>query len=92
MNILPRNGIVEVGNYRSDAIEPKQLPTLRRKLGVIFQDFKLLEDRTVYDNLAFVLQVTGTPKKIIRKKIVNALTDVGLAHKQNSMPLELSGR
>lgn len=91
MNIVPEHGVVEVGNYRSDSIVAKQLPAMRRKLGVIFQDFKLLEDRNVYDNLAFVLQVTRTSKKIIKKKVISALSDVGLAHKQKSMPDELSG-
>jgi len=64
---------------------------LRRKLGIVFQDFKLLKDRNVYDNLAFVLKVTGTQRRLIKKKIISALTDVGLTHKQKNMPDELSG-
>lgn len=91
MNLLPSSGSVQIGDYSSDTIKEKDLPFLRRKLGVIFQDFKLLEGRTVFENLAFVLQVTGTPKKIIKKKVISALSDVGLSHKQNVYPNQLSG-
>jgi cell division transport system ATP-binding protein len=91
MDRFPQSGYVQFGNFSSDSIQPKDIPILRRKIGVIFQDFKLLKDRNVYDNLAFVLQVTGAPRKLIKKRVINALTDVGLAHKQKNMPDELSG-
>lgn len=91
MNILPQSGYVQIGNYTSEDIKPKQLPELRRKVGTIFQDFKLLEDRNVYDNLAFVLQVTGVPKRHIKRRVMHVLSDVGLSHKQKNMPHELSG-
>jgi cell division transport system ATP-binding protein len=91
MNILPQSGYVQVGEYSSNTIREKDLPFLRRKIGVIFQDFKLLEDRNVYDNVAFVLQVTGTPRKQIKRKVMQALSEVGLSHKQKNMPNELSG-
>lgn len=91
MNFLPQAGIVQVGDYNSENIKPSELPYLRRKLGIVFQDFKLLEDRNVYENLAFVLQVTGVPGKLIKRKVIHALTEVGLAHKQKNMPWELSG-
>lgn len=91
MNILPQNGYVQVGDYASNTIREKDLPFLRRKVGVIFQDFKLLEDRNVYDNIAFVLQVTGTARKQIKRKVMQALSEVGLSHKQKNMPNELSG-
>jgi cell division transport system ATP-binding protein len=58
---------------------------------MVFQDYQLLADRNVYDNLAFVLQVTGNPRKVIKKKVMNALSEVGLAHKQKNMPHQLSG-
>ena len=58
---------------------------------MIFQDFQLLEDRNVYDNLAFILQVTGVSRKLIKRKIFHALSDVGLSHKQTNMLHELSG-
>jgi len=91
MDILPGAGYVEVAGFNSDAIKVKELTTLRRKLGIVFQDFQLLDDRNVYDNLAFVLHATGTPKKMIKRKVLHALSDVGLAHKQNNMPQQLSG-
>ncbi len=91
MDCIPQNGFVSVREYSSDDLRDKDIPKLRRKLGIVFQDFKLLEDRNVYDNLAFVLQVTGAPKKIIKRKIFHALSDVGLSHKQTNMPHELSG-
>lgn len=91
MDILPQSGYVQVGEFSSDTIKPSKLPALRKMLGVVFQDFKLLEDRNVYHNLAFVLHVTGTPRKIIKDKIMNALRSVGLEHKFKNMPSQLSG-
>lgn len=91
MDLFPESGYVEVGDYSSETIQEKDLPFLRRKVGMVFQDFQLLPDRNVYDNLAFVLQVTGNPQKVIKKKVMNALSEVGLAHKQKNMPHQLSG-
>lgn len=91
MDLFPQKGFVEVNGYNSSVIRKKDIPFLRRKIGVIFQDFQLLSDRNIYDNLAFVLEVTNTPSKEIRKRVFNALTEVGLMHKQTNMPGELSG-
>jgi len=91
MNIKPSSGVVRVGQYDSKTIKPKHIPLLRRKLGVIFQDFKLLQDRNVYDNLAYVLEVTNTPRRDIKRMINSALNDVGLSHKSLNMPDKLSG-
>jgi len=91
MNLLPMAGYVRVNGYDSSTIKGKQLPDLRKKLGLIFQDFKLLQDRNVYDNLLFVLEATNAPKKIIKKKINDVLTDVGLSHKRLNRPDQLSG-
>jgi cell division transport system ATP-binding protein len=91
MDILPQAGYVQVGEFSSDTIKPSRLPELRKMLGVVFQDFKLLEDRNVYNNLAFVLHVTGTPRKVIKEKIMNALKSVGLEHKSKNMTSQLSG-
>lgn len=91
MNIKPSSGLVRVEQYDSKTIKPKQIPLLRRKLGIIFQDFKLLQDRNVYENLAYVLEVTNTPRRHIKGLISNALNDVGLSHKKLNMPDELSG-
>jgi len=91
MNLFPQSGYVQVDKFSSMTIRKKELPLLRRKIGVIFQDFKLLEDRNVYENLSFILEVTGVPGREIKKKVFNALSLVGLTHKQKNMPHELSG-
>ncbi len=91
MNILPNTGIVTVGEFDSSTIKPRKLPYLRRKLGIVFQDFKLLNDRNIYDNIAFILESTNTPRREIKRKVNDALTDVGLIHRRYSMPGELSG-
>ena len=91
MDLFPETGSVAVGKFMSTSITPKQVPILRRKLGVVYQDFKLLEDRSVYDNVAFSLYVTNTRTADIKKKVLNVLASVGLSHKRNSMPHQLSG-
>lgn len=91
MDLIPDSGAVLVGKFLSGTISSKQIPMLRRKLGVVFQDFKLLEDRSVYDNVAFSLYVTNARTGDIKKKVLNVLANVGLSHKRNSMPHQLSG-
>ena len=91
MNLLPTSGYVRVDGYDTKSIRPRQLPLLRKKLGIVFQDFKLLQDRNVYENLAFVLEVTSAPRREIREKIEKVLFDVGLSNKRMNMPDQLSG-
>jgi cell division transport system ATP-binding protein len=91
MNVQPESGTIIVGNFNSKTIKKSELALLRRKIGVVFQDFKLLTDRNVFENLAFVLEVTATPKKEINKKVNDALNEVGLSHKRLNMPDQLSG-
>lgn len=91
MNIVPHSGYVQFDRFSSDTIKTKSLPELRRNIGIIFQDFKLLEDRSVYDNLAFILQITGAKRKQIKRKVFQVLSEVGLAHKQKNMINQLSG-
>lgn len=91
MDIVPREGSVQVGDYRSDLIKPAEVPYLRRSVGVVFQDFQLLPDRNVYDNVAFALYVTGKSGSFVRERVLQALARVGLSHKRNRHPHELSG-
>ena len=91
MNIMPTIGSVTFAQFDSNSVKPKDLPYLRRKLGIIFQDFRLLKDRNIYENISFVLEATNTPRREIKRKVNDALTDVGLSHRRYSMPDELSG-
>jgi cell division transport system ATP-binding protein len=91
MNLFPTSGYVRVNGYDTNTVKARQLPALRKKLGVVFQDFKLLQDRNVYENLAFVLEVTNTPRKEIKHKIDNVLSNVGLSNKRLNLPDQLSG-
>jgi cell division transport system ATP-binding protein len=87
----PTSGEVRVDGRSSVALTPREIPKLRRRLGVVFQDFRLLEDRTAEQNVAFALEVTGTPASAIGPKVARALTQVGLASKGGALPHELSG-
>lgn len=91
MEELPTRGDVWVSGTRARGIKHKDVALLRRKLGVVFQDFRLLEDRTIEQNVAFALDVIGTPKEKIHPKVSRLLTQVGLASKSTNYPRELSG-
>ena len=85
-------GKAEVAGFQLKKIKKSQIPLLRRKCGIVFQDFKLLIDRNVYENLEFVLKATGWKnKKPIRERIETVLTKVGMSDKQAKMPHQLSG-
>jgi len=87
-----KSGSGFVAGYDLEKLNRKTIPLLRRKLGIIFQDFNLLHDRTVFDNLMFVLKATGVKKrKEIEIRIANVLAQVGLSIKRSNMPHELSG-
>lgn len=88
---FPDAGTVIVNQYSSSKIKIKEIPFIRRKVGVVFQDFKLLHDRNVFDNVAFALRVTGTKSSVIKKKVLPLLTELGLGHRRNHYPMELSG-
>jgi len=88
---LPDSGTVIVNQYSSAKIKNKQIPLIRRSLGVIFQDFKLLYDRNVFENIALALRVTGAKKTDISKRVLRVLTEVGLSHRRNYFPRDLSG-
>ena len=91
MDVMPEKGAVIVGKYNSQSIQKREKPFLRRTLGIVFQDFRLMDDRSVFENVAFTLHVTGTPRKDIKKSVLRALADVGLSHQRNKMAHELSG-
>lgn len=90
-DITPDAGSVRVADMEVTSIGEKQVPYLRRRLGIVFQDFQLLPDRTVYENVAFSLQVTGQKNNFIKQRALEVLGMVGLSHKRKSMPGDLSG-
>ncbi len=91
MDLLPDEGMVIVGNYSSAKIKESEIPFLRRELGVIFQDFKLLQDRNVYENVAFALRVSGVRNSEIKRRVLRVLNEVNIAHRRNMLPEKLSG-
>jgi len=91
MDVPPEYGVARIGDYRTDQLTAKDIPYLRRSLGVVFQDFQLLPDRNVYDNVAFALHVTGKSGATLKSRVVQVLARVGLSHKQKRYPHELSG-
>ncbi len=87
----PTSGKIIVGGMDYDKLSDKDVPLLRRKIGVVFQDFKLLNNKTVYENVAFALEIAGLPKKEIEHTVPKVLDIVGLKGKEKHYPLELSG-
>lgn len=91
MDRTPERGVARVGDYRTDTIRQKDIPYLRRSLGVVFQDFQLLPDRTVVENVAFALYATGKRGNSVRTRAMQVLARVGLSHKSKRYPHEISG-
>ena len=87
----PTKGVITINNRNLNAIRRKQIPKYRRNVGVVFQDFRLLKDRNVYENVAFAQKVIGTPARLIRSSVPSMLSMVGLAAKYKSYPKQLSG-
>jgi cell division transport system ATP-binding protein len=87
----PTAGEVRVSGYSSTSIRSREIALLRRKIGYVFQDFRLLQDRTAAQNIAFALEVTGAKQAVIRSKVGRLLSQVGLASKSEKLPSELSG-
>ena len=94
--LIMRETNVTEGQIYLDGIDitklpDKEIPYLRRKMGVVFQDFRLLEDRTVYENVEFAMRIVGAPKREIRKRVPEVLSEVGLNYKAKMLPRQLSG-
>ena len=94
--LIMRETNVSEGEILLDGIDitklsDKEIPFLRRKMGVVFQDFRLLEDRTVYENVEFAMRVVGSPSREIRKRVPEVLNEVGLNFKAKMYPRQLSG-
>jgi cell division transport system ATP-binding protein len=87
----PDAGEVRVSGFSTSRVTGREVPLLRRRLGIVFQDFRLLEDRTAEENVAFALEVTGSRRSQIGPRVMRVLTQVGLASKANQYPHELSG-
>jgi len=87
----PTTGKIIVGGIDYEHLRDKDIPLLRRKIGVVFQDFKLLANRTVYENVAFALEIAGVANNEIKHTVPKVLDIVGLTGKENSYPRELSG-
>ena len=89
--VEPCRGRIMINGFSVSNISNKQIPLMRRTLGIIFQDFRLIEKKTVYDNLSFVMRAVGASPKEIKKRIPYVLQLVGLENKAESYPTELSG-
>ena len=89
--LKPTSGSVHVNGYSLERIRRREIPHLRRTVGVVFQDFRLIENRTVYDNVAFAMRVVGARGREIRERVPYVLNLVGLDTKSRRLPGELSG-
>ena len=87
----PSSGKVVVGGIDYDTLKDKHIPLLRRKIGVVFQDFKLLPNRTVFENIAFALEIAGMTSREIKSTVPKVIELVGLTGKEKSFPNQLSG-
>jgi cell division transport system ATP-binding protein len=91
MEIHPQQGEVIVYGFNSRIIKKPEIPLLRRKIGFVFQDYKLLNDRDIFENVALPLYLAGMKPDVIKKKVFNVLSEVGVLESYKKMPLELSG-
>ena len=87
----PTEGTISVNGYRLNKLKRRQIPKFRRNIGVVFQDFRLLKDRNIYENIAFAQRVVGESNRTIKKNVPQMLSMVGLAAKYRSLPRQLSG-
>ena len=88
---LPTQGQILVNRRNIAKLPPSKIPYLRRSMGIVFQDFKLLNNKTIFDNVSFVLKILGVPVSVTKKKVFNMLRMVNIHHKMKSLPPQLSG-
>ncbi|MFF2890007.1 cell division ATP-binding protein FtsE [Paenibacillus sp. NPDC057967] len=88
---VPTKGQLSVNGFNIGKLKPRKIPYVRRNIGVIFQDFRLLPKLTIYENVAFAMEVIEAPRRVIKKRTMEVLELVGLKHKHNSLPSQLSG-
>jgi cell division transport system ATP-binding protein len=91
MDEYPTSGQVVVGNFVSTRMRRRDIPYLRRRVGIVFQDYKLLDDRTVFENIAIGMRITGAEPFAIKRRVASLLNEIGLYHKRRDMPHALSG-
>ena len=84
-------GALKVGKFNLAKMKKREIPILRRSIGVVFQDYKLLPNKTVFENIAFAMEVIGEKPRVIKKRVTEVLDLVGLKHKMRSFPDQLSG-
>jgi cell division transport system ATP-binding protein len=88
---IPTKGQISVNGFNIGKLKPRKIPFVRRNIGVIFQDYRLLPKLTAYENIAFAMEVIEAPRRVIKKRTMEVLELVGLKNKQNSLPQQLSG-
>ena len=89
--VEPTQGEIHVNGFDVSNIRQRDIPYLRRTIGVVFQDFRLIENKSVYENVAFVMRAVGAPARTIKKRVSYVLDLVGVLHKARRLPGELSG-
>jgi cell division transport system ATP-binding protein len=90
-DVEPDSGNIRVSDYNLTEMKDSKIPYLRRSLGIVFQDFQLLQDRNVYENVAFAMHVIGAKSAVIKQRVLEVLQMVGLSQKRHEMPRDLSG-
>lgn len=89
--LLPKSGYVKFEEFDSATLDKKEIPLIRRKIGIVFQDFKLLNDRNVFENIATPLYITSNKKEAVKKKVYDIASKLGLINYLKEMPYDLSG-